>query len=318
MFWTIAYLSFDLFTIWPYLAANAAVPLLAAFKGDLPGAEDAATLKWIATGVFLGSFLPLIFGGKIYNALEKAMIAKLVMVLAYLSFVAIFICSAATAGEIFSGFFRFGTVPIRPQTVIVVDRFTVERVVDGQTYRLRGVFEHGKPNHTNLVIGADSAAKSVPYARVPPELEPMVKEMLAEAGRCAADKRFLLRLDERDTGVHLEIEGSVAGDRDWRAERIVVRESGKEATYAKIDDVPEPFRGRVRKFVDNLGVEPVGIVGYIAERGRLPDLNWAVLAGFAAIAGAGGLTNAQLSNYARDKGWGMGSGPSPAPWGEPR
>jgi hypothetical protein len=42
------------------------------------------------------------------------------------------------------------------------------------------------------------------------------------------------------------------------------------------------------------------------RKGRLPDLNWGVLAGFAAIAGAGGLSNAQFSNYARDKGWGMG------------
>jgi hypothetical protein len=36
-------------------------------------------------------------------------------------------------------------------------------------------------------------------------------------------------------------------------------------------------------------------------------LDWALVAGFAAYAGAGGLGNAATSNYIRDKGWGMGS-----------
>jgi Mn2+/Fe2+ NRAMP family transporter len=35
--------------------------------------------------------------------------------------------------------------------------------------------------------------------------------------------------------------------------------------------------------------------------------DWATIAGFAAFAGAGGLSNATFSNYAREKGWGMGS-----------
>lgn len=43
----------------------------------------------------------------------------------------------------------------------------------------------------------------------------------------------------------------------------------------------------------------------------LPDnlqlTDWAVIAGFAAFAGAGGLSNATFSNYAREKGWGMGA-----------
>ncbi|HTE20825.1 MAG TPA: Nramp family divalent metal transporter, partial [Armatimonadota bacterium] len=38
---------------------------------------------------------------------------------------------------------------------------------------------------------------------------------------------------------------------------------------------------------------------------RLDD--WATIAGFAAFAGAGGLSNATFSNYAREKGWGMGA-----------
>jgi hypothetical protein len=36
-FWTVAYLLFDFGALWPYLSANAAVPLAAAFLGHLPG-----------------------------------------------------------------------------------------------------------------------------------------------------------------------------------------------------------------------------------------------------------------------------------------
>jgi hypothetical protein len=35
--------------------------------------------------------------------------------------------------------------------------------------------------------------------------------------------------------------------------------------------------------------------------------DWATIAGFAAFAGGGGLSNATLSNYSREKGWGMGA-----------
>jgi hypothetical protein len=49
-----------------------------------------------------------------------------------------------------------------------------------------------------------------------------------------------------------------------------------------------------------------GLIGYISDHGELPDLNWAMIVAFAAIAGTGGLANTLSSNYARDKGWGMG------------
>jgi hypothetical protein len=45
------------------------------------------------------------------------------------------------------------------------------------------------------------------------------------------------------------------------------------------------------------------------QRGRLPKLDFtlvAFIAAFAAIAGNGGLSNTPVSNYARDQGWGMG------------
>lgn len=77
----------------------------------LPTAEDDALVRSLSYGIFLLAFLPLIFGGKIYNSLERILVTKLVLVLAYLSFIALFLVSWQTKWEIFSGFYRFGALP---------------------------------------------------------------------------------------------------------------------------------------------------------------------------------------------------------------
>jgi hypothetical protein len=157
-FWTVFYICIDFFAIWPYLASNAAVPLNAALLGHLPGAlpteymsveevassfglsqevvlelkehperfgsgEDKKLLPtpiaahveaerkrthWLAYGVFLVSFVPLIFGGKIYNSLERLMVVKIILVLGYLTFLGLFFVSWDTWIEIFAGFVFLG------------------------------------------------------------------------------------------------------------------------------------------------------------------------------------------------------------------
>jgi hypothetical protein len=158
--WVGVYLFLDFFAIWPYLSANAAVPLNAALLGHLPGAvpidylsvEEVTTRtglardvvqelkdnpkhfsakpvedqkpypepiqqwmsgelarnRWLAYAIFLLSFVPLIFGGKVYNSLEQIMTAKIVIVLAYLVFVGIFLVSWRTWLEVFAGFVFIG------------------------------------------------------------------------------------------------------------------------------------------------------------------------------------------------------------------
>ena len=49
------------------------------------------------------------------------------------------------------------------------------------------------------------------------------------------------------------------------------------------------------------------MLSYGRETGGLPPLDWAMVVAFIGIAGAGGLSNTLFSNYARDKGWGMGA-----------
>ena len=110
-FWTCFYLLFEFGAIWPYLSSNAAVPLASAILGRLPGAADAGLVRALGYAIFCCAFVPLIFGGKVYYALEKVMIAKLVLVLSFLGFVCLFHVSAATWWEVSSGFFRFGSLP---------------------------------------------------------------------------------------------------------------------------------------------------------------------------------------------------------------
>ncbi len=110
-FWTPFYLLLDLGIYWPFLSANAAVALAAVILHRLPTAHDNDLVRELSYGVFLMAFVPLIFGGKIYNSLERVMTAKLLLVLGYLSFIALFWVSWETKLEIFSGLFRFGALP---------------------------------------------------------------------------------------------------------------------------------------------------------------------------------------------------------------
>lgn len=110
-FWAVFYLILDFGAAWPYLAANAAIPLMAAFLGHLPTEADRHVTQWIAYAIFLGAFVPLIFGGKIYNAIERVMVVKIFLVLGYLLFLGIFYVEWATWVEVFGGFLQIGWLP---------------------------------------------------------------------------------------------------------------------------------------------------------------------------------------------------------------
>ena len=135
--WIAVYAILDFASIWPYNASNAAVPLAAAILGHLPG-ENA--LRWPATcitetqlvrglgfAIFVLAFVPLIFGGTVYRMLEKIMSFKLVLVLGYLTFMAVFMVSPRVGWEVVTGFFRFGEYPQRADTIIVDRHFALDR-----------------------------------------------------------------------------------------------------------------------------------------------------------------------------------------------
>ena len=115
-FWLFAYLLLDFGAVFPYLAANAATPLAAVLLGgNLPDPLHNDMHWWLLRilgyAIFLLALIPLIFGGKIYNALKAIMSFKIVVVLGFLTFLAIFHSNLSTWVEILSGFFKFGNVP---------------------------------------------------------------------------------------------------------------------------------------------------------------------------------------------------------------
>ena len=97
--------------MWPYLSSNAAVPLAAVILARLPTSADGDLVRTLSYVIFLSAFLPLIFGGKIYNAIERLMVTKLVLILSFLGFVVLAFVHASTWWEIGSGLFKFGALP---------------------------------------------------------------------------------------------------------------------------------------------------------------------------------------------------------------
>ena len=129
-FWLFVYLVLDLGCIFPYLAANAATPVATVIKGGIvpqPQIIDASLpwhdfhrynadwwmMKSLGYAIFLLALVPLMVGGKIYNSLKILMTAKIIIVLGFLLFLAVFYSSLSTWCEIGSGFLKFGNVPIR-------------------------------------------------------------------------------------------------------------------------------------------------------------------------------------------------------------
>lgn len=119
MFWMWFYLLLDLGSILPYLASNAAVPAAAMLLGRLPNpdlAADTVMLKTLACLIFGSVFIPLSVGGKVYNSMKLLMTFKLITVVGFLLFLAVTYSTADTWREIFTGFFKFGNVPVVAET----------------------------------------------------------------------------------------------------------------------------------------------------------------------------------------------------------
>lgn len=109
-FWTGLYLLLDFGGIWPYLASNAAVPFAALFLRRIPTVDDRTLVQVLSFVVFLGAYIPVLFGGKVYNALQLTMTLKAILVLGYLAVVNLF-WNPAAWGEAFTGLFQFGFIP---------------------------------------------------------------------------------------------------------------------------------------------------------------------------------------------------------------
>jgi hypothetical protein len=323
--WMGVFAILDFAAIWPYNASNAAVPLATAILGRLPRPQsDDLLVTGLGVGIFLLAFVPLIFGGTVYRMIEKIFTAKLVLVLGYLTVVAVLLVSAPVFWDVVTGFTAFGDVPLPADTLIHGRQFNLKETAGDTTLLLRGTWERATPKDEptatgDLIIAAGEQRHTV-NLRTPDEkikdlqlgdrvmdkeeVKAVRQRLLARTRPYEGSEKFFLQMDER--GQTLVAEGTVVRHHYWQAEKLTVGSGQGARVYTALADVPQPYRSRLENHLKHEGQARVGMFGYWREHGRLPDIDWALIVGFIAIAGAGGLTNTMFSNYARDKGWGMG------------
>lgn len=110
-FWTPFFVALSLGAIVPGLAFHAAAVLAALWLDRAPTADDRSLVLLIAYGCLLAVFLPVLFGGKVYNTLQAVMTVKLVAVLSFCFIVAISLVSWQNWRDVATGFIQFGNVP---------------------------------------------------------------------------------------------------------------------------------------------------------------------------------------------------------------
>ncbi len=110
-FWAIFYSGVDFFGIWPGWAMTAATALAAAWLGYMPQDADQNTVRVFAYLIFFGCLGIVMFGGKIYNALEKVLLFMVVWIIGYLVIVDLFLVPPRVWWTVIKGFFSFGALP---------------------------------------------------------------------------------------------------------------------------------------------------------------------------------------------------------------
>jgi len=105
-FWGAFFIGIDLGTnFWPGLALTAATALAALYLGAIPTSADQDLVTALAAVVLLLAVSVILFGGKVYNAVERAMKVLVSLVFFYLLFVAATMIEGATWRKVTLGTF---------------------------------------------------------------------------------------------------------------------------------------------------------------------------------------------------------------------
>src|SRR5262245_28306286 len=201
--WTFVYALLDFAAIWPFNVAGAAGALAAALLGHLPGdrnlgssgLSEEALVKILSYTLFLLAFVPLIFGGTIYRMLLRIFTFKLAVVLIYLTFFVLLTVSARNVWQVCTGFFRFGKLPLRAETVVADRHFTLEERVDSTRYTAKGTMHPSGDTEVVEFVIVDTAGRREfkAEAKVPPEHQKMLTLMKAKAQSLARPSRFYVQ-----------------------------------------------------------------------------------------------------------------------------
>jgi len=111
-FWVSVAMMLSIGSLIPGLSTNAAVLIASMYLDRPPAAEDDLLVNSLAYGCLALVVLPVLVGGKVYNMLQFVMTAKVVIVLSFCLFIGIFYVSGQGWADVFSGFLKFGNVPV--------------------------------------------------------------------------------------------------------------------------------------------------------------------------------------------------------------
>ncbi|HET6425765.1 MAG TPA: Nramp family divalent metal transporter [Planctomycetaceae bacterium] len=111
-FWMGVAMLLSLGSLIPGLSTNAAVLITAMIRNRPPTLEDAWLINALSMLLLGLIVLPILVGGKVYNMLQLVMTAKVFIVLGFCLFIGVFFVSRTGWYDVFSGFLRFGYVPV--------------------------------------------------------------------------------------------------------------------------------------------------------------------------------------------------------------
>lgn len=299
-FWVLVYLALDFGSVFPYLAANAATPLASVILGHIPVPDQEWTtigsqvflekdlLKLLGYLIFLAAMIPLVIGGKIYNVLKGIMTFKIVSVLGFLLVLGIFYSKGETWKEIFTGFVKFGNVPVR-------------QIEDANG---NGTLDPGEDWDSDGHLDV---------------MEPTLELVIDTDGDGVNDATDIFEDGKPDHMVKLEAEGGQTYwpdlDEDGQADETVMLDSTGDGTPDREFPLDADGDGKLDLFIDidgdgtRDGDNVQNMLVAVAKGEPMPKIDWSMIAflsALIAISGSGGLSNTPTSNYTRDQGWGMG------------
>ncbi|QDU79448.1 hypothetical protein Pla110_11580 [Polystyrenella longa] len=309
-FWMISYLLLDFGSFFPYLAAYAATPLLAAYLGGTPDAEAGRmTIEIAGMGgtyshgeimrvlgmiIFVLAIVPLIFGGKVFNMLKAIMAFKIITVMTFLLIVALCFSSATTWIEIFSGFFKFGNIPIES-----VEDVNHNGILDpGEDWDSDGRLDMIEPR-TDYVIDQDGDGKN--------DATDINRDNIADpmvAVSAGIDGSETILWPDLDEDGQPDVAYTYDSNNDGTPDTSIAYDADQNGYLDPYLD----YDGDGTRDGDN--VENLFLRPFKSEGEKAPiHIDWSVIAflsALIAISGSGGLSNTPISNYTRDQGWGMG------------
>src|SRR5262249_25508288 len=111
-FWTGFFVLLSLGMIVPGLAFHGAAVMAAFHLGRPPTEADKPLIMMLAYVCLALVVLPVLFGGKIYRMMLAVMTAKVFIVLGCTLLIGVLLVSPANWWQVFSGFLKFGDVPV--------------------------------------------------------------------------------------------------------------------------------------------------------------------------------------------------------------